>query len=127
MKVMPEDLMDLVVEADAFHRQSTGQPPSHRALWKRVWVEPWFNLLGHFIGAGLLLLPWPLYRRAVQGLNGLMGGRPEENTEAIESQRRDLVTVMLRLREATGRRPAVLVFTSHPDTVGPLAWIRFEL
>ena len=57
---MPEDLLDLIVQADAIRRQQQGIPLSTFPRWKRFWIEPLFNVAGLLFGQGLALLPWPL-------------------------------------------------------------------
>ena len=127
MKVMPEDLMDLVIAADSILRQNRGDEPSHPAYWKRTWIEPWFNLLGWMMGQVLVCLPWPLRWRADQMITTAMGGRPDQAPAQLEAARRDFAALAQRLRDQTGTWPATMVFMSHPATTGALEWLRFEL
>jgi hypothetical protein len=60
-------------------------------------------------------------------MNSILGSNaPEENADLPE---RIAQTVRLakELEQKTGRWPALLVLTSHPETEGPLQWLRFEL
>ena len=127
-RVMPEDLMETVIAADTIRRQMRGEAlsPPH-PLWKRTWIEPWFNLIGYAFGQVLALLPWPLRWRADQRITQWMGARPSATPPQFETLTRDFTTLARRLYAETGQWPATMIFTSHPTTTGPLEWIRFEL
>src|SRR5262249_28731516 len=88
MNVTPQDLMQMVVEADVLRRQGVGEPlPRPVTAWKRSWIEPWFNAIGWWIGAGLRILPWPVRWRADQKIIGWMGARGLDAPDLAVAQR----------------------------------------
>jgi hypothetical protein len=134
-RVTPEDLVNVVVMADDLKRRSMGFQSTRAADWlrqgrpslNRTFVEPFFNVLGLMFGQGLAWTPRPLRRRAIQWLNVRFGRHaPEENPRLTERIREALDQAKM-LQRKTGRWPAVLVLTSHPETTGDLQWLRFEV
>jgi len=56
-----------------------------------------------------------------------MGGQAPEDNPELPGVIRQCVVMAQDLRRLSGQWPAFLVATSHPETVGPLEWLRFEL
>lgn len=127
MKVFPEDLMQSVLIADALHRQRLGEPAQQFKPQQRVWIEPWFNFLGWLMGSLVVVLPRAPYRRVVHRINAWLGGRPDFATPDLADRQAQAVAMAQRLYKETGEWPAMMVLTSHPETVGSLEWLRFEL
>jgi hypothetical protein len=125
---MPEDLMAQVVAADILRRSQAGETSVLRhTRAKRIWLEPWFNLLGLGIGQLLLMLPWALRWRADQKIVAALGARPAESCPSFTPAVLQLIALTERLYRETGQWPAAMVFTSHPPTIGSLEWLRFEV
>ncbi|MFA5976193.1 MAG: hypothetical protein WC859_08540 [Elusimicrobiota bacterium] len=119
--------MATVIAADARRRQAMGWGQARYRPFQRVWIEPWFNVLGALAGFKSRWLPASMRQRFYFFLNRKMAGHaPEENPE-LPRTLSACKTLAHQLQEATGRWPAFLVLSSHPETVGPLAWLRFEL
>jgi hypothetical protein len=127
MKILPEDLMQVVIEADRRRHASQGREKFLYPRWKRVWVEPWFNFLGYLMGQALLTLPWPLRWRADEKIVRWMGARPHAEPARLKTARHEIGEMVKRLQKQTGVLPASFIFTSHPLTTGPLEWLRFEV
>ena len=128
MNGMPEDLMETVIQGDRSRRQLLGQPPHPGySLWKRIWIEPWFNLIGLAVGQWMVWLPWALRWRMDQRIVTWMGARPPAESPDFRSRCREFAAAARRLHRETGVWPAVFVFVSHAPTVGELEWLRFEL
>jgi hypothetical protein len=127
MNVKPEDLMDVVLAADNYRRVRNGYPPCKIKRSRRVWIEPLFNALGWAMGQALVAMPWALRWRADQRIIGWMGARPESASPRLPDVSREIVALAARLTELTGQRPALMIFTSHPETTGDLEWLRFEV
>src|SRR5205807_4825406 len=126
-RATPEDLTNTVVAADALRRQILGQRPARYLPGQRVWIEPFFNLLGFLWGELTLLLPWPQRKPYVQWVVRKMSGHaPEENPE-LPRRIEETLRLSQDLKAKTGRWPALLILMTHPDTEGPLEWLRFEL
>jgi hypothetical protein len=126
-RVFPEDLVNLVIEADTLRREALGGEPSRFKPSQRVTVEPFFNLLGRAFGFAQSLLPWPIRQKADLWLNQKLAGHGPEFNPDLARVTSETVGLAQKVREQTGRWPALLVFTSHPETVGPLEWLRFEV
>src|SRR5687768_12924424 len=103
MKMMPEDLMQTVIAADAIRRKRLGERRMRFARWKRIWIEPVFNLMGSIVGQLLVMLPWPLYWRAVQRINQAMGGRSDSLPSSFSSHREEIGAMAARLHHETGQ------------------------
>jgi hypothetical protein len=126
-KAKPEDLINKVIAADALRRQARGERRARFKPSQRVWIEPFFNLLGLLWGQITLLLPWPLHKPYVQWVVHQMGGHtPIENPE-LPRRMEETVRLARDLKAKTGQWPALLVLMSHPETEGPLEWLRFEI
>ncbi len=134
-KAQPEDLLNTVVEADDLRRRARGQTSTRAALAlksdrltaTRAFVEPFFNVLGHLWAFVMSCMPTPVRRPFVQWINCKMGDyQPVENPD-LSKRIEDTVQLAKELKQKTGRWPALLVLTSHPDTEGPHQWLRFEL
>jgi len=126
-KAKPEDLITTVVAADALRRKSLGLRPGNYHPGQRIWIEPFFNFLGLLWGQMGLLIPWPLQKRYVQWVVHKMGGHsPEENPD-LPRRIQETVQLSKDLKAKTGEWPGLLVVMSHPDTEGPLEWLRFEM
>jgi hypothetical protein len=127
LKATPEDLTNTVVAADDLRRQLLGQRSASYRPGQRVWIEPFFNLLGFLWGELTLLLPWPLRKPYVQWVVRKMGGHPPEDNPDLTSRITETIRLAQDLKARTGQWPALLVLMSHPETEGPLQWLRFEL
>ena len=106
MKIMPEDLKQTVLAADTIRRQHMGERLSRYPAWKRLWIEPWFNLLGIALGQLLASFPWPLRWRADQRINISLGGRVSAQPSGFEIRRQEFAALMQRLvhcREKPGK------------------------
>ncbi len=125
-KPSPEDLIDVVIAADALKRKARNQPPARYRPSQRVWVEPVLNVLGDMWGRLMYLLPWAIRKPYVQWVMRKMSGRPPEINPGVEQCIRQTLELAKSVRQETGQWPALLVVMSHPQTEGPLEWIRFE-
>jgi hypothetical protein len=56
-----------------------------------------------------------------------LGGHPPEANPELPDRIKQTVRLAQDLKAKTGQWPALLVLTSHPETEGPLHWLRFEL
>jgi len=126
-KATPEDLTNTVVAADALRRQMLGQRPASYKPGQRIWIEPFFNLLGFVWSELTLLLPWRLRKPYVQWVVRKMSSHPPEDNPDLPQRTAETVRLAEDLKVQTGQWPALLVLMSHPDTEGPLEWLRFEL
>src|SRR5438046_10100092 len=109
-RVWPEDLMQMVIAADGYRRQLMGQPPRPpHPRWKRMWVEPWFNLIGWSLGQIVAWLPWEWRWRADQRIVEWMGARPSTAQSSLNLSCSDLAAMARRLRQESGQWPAVMV------------------
>lgn len=127
MKVMPEDLMETVVRAALWSAKSGNATTPRHSRFTRRWIEPWFNAAGWMLGQVLASMPWPLRWRGDQAIARALGARPSATPASFEARKRDCVALAGRLHRETGQWPALMVFTSHPPTLGSLEWLRFEL
>jgi hypothetical protein len=122
-----ESLVSFIIKTDALLRRKDQTSPARFRPSQRVWIEPFFNGIGHSVGQLLFLLPAPWRRRAHIWMCGQMAQHaPEAFLEQARYQS-EAVARAQSLYKRTGHWPAVLFLTSHPETVGPLAWLRFEL
>jgi hypothetical protein len=126
-KVLPEQLIDVVIAADSVRRQSIGAPPQRFKPSQRRWVEPFFNMLGLAFGQGMVMLPWALRKPFDIWLCRKMGGHAEEPNPHLAERTAQTVSLAQAIHKKTGQWPAFFILTSHPDTEGPLQWLRFEL
>lgn len=126
-KPRPDHLLDLVVEADSLRRIALKQKLAGIHPWKRVWLEPWFNLVGHVVGGATLLLPPRLRRAFYLWLCPHFGGHGAEFNPQLAERQRQALDLAQKLYAETGQWPAVLLMTSHGDTSGPQQWLRFEM
>jgi hypothetical protein len=128
MKVQPEDLMEMVITADARRNPQVEQTLARRyPRWKRALIEPFFNTVGVLLGQLLAWAPWPLRWRSDRQIAIWLGARPNAQPAEFDQRREELIALARELRQQTGVRPAAFVLTSHPPTVGPFEWLRFEL
>src|SRR5690242_7055778 len=126
-KAMPEDLINLVIAANDLRRPALGLPPTHFNPSQRFLIEPIFTFLGLLVGFMTLALPWPLRKPCVQWVVQSMGGHAPENNPELPRRLSETIHLANDLKTRTGQWPAFLVLTSHPDTEGPLHWLRFEV
>jgi len=56
-----------------------------------------------------------------------MGAHAAEENPDLPRRAAESVALAKKLKMETGRWPAVLLLTSHGDTAGPFAWLRFEM
>jgi hypothetical protein len=134
-KATPEALINAVIVADDLRRRARGLESTRAAValqtgtpsWQRVFVEPFFNVLGALWGQLMYFLPWPLRKRFVQWVNLKLSGHPALEDPKLRERAAETVRLAHLLKTKTGRWPALFVLTSHPDTEGPLEWLRFEL
>jgi len=125
--VLPEHLIDVVIAADAVRRQSIGSPPVRFKPSQRAWIEPFFNSLGIAFGQVMAMLPWVLRKPFDVWICRKMGGHSAEENPELATRITETVEMARGLHEKTGQWPALLILTSHPETEGPLQWLRFEL
>ncbi len=126
-RTTPESLIDLIIKADAIRRRAMGMAPARYKPHQRRWIEPWFNVLGMLFGRAQGLVPWRWRRRLDLWMCRKMAGHaPEENPE-LEPRIAETVALARWLQRETSAWPATLVLTSHPETMGSLQWLRFEL
>lgn len=126
-RVTPEDLVSTLVRADTLRRKHQGQPLSKYRPSQRVFIEPFFNVLGLAFGAFMSALPWPLRARMVQWVNIKMAAHDPEPGPNLPQITQETVRLARDIQDKTRTWPAMLVFISHPDTMGPLQWLRFEI
>jgi len=122
-----ESLVDLVIRADAFLRQKLGMPSSRFRPEQRVWMEPFFNGVGHLVGFSLLALPGSWRDRVHIWICGILAQHAPEAFPDQSIRQKEAIARAQALYEKTGHWPAILFLTSHPQTVGASAWLRFEL
>jgi hypothetical protein len=125
--VTPEDLMNLVIAADTQRRSMKGFPPSKYHPAQRVWVEPLFNFFGNAVGVLINTWPWRWRQSFFLWMCERMSGHASEINPQLPSRVAQSAAMARSLQERTGEWPAVLLLTSHGETVGPHAWIRFEV
>src|ERR1019366_8612705 len=98
-----------------------------RPSWERLFIESFFNVLGLVWGQLMYFMPWSFRRPYVQWIMRKMSHHtPEENPFLAERVAQTL-GLAEEVKSKTGQWPALLILTSHPDTEGPLEWLRFEL
>jgi hypothetical protein len=119
--------VDLVIAADAIRREAMKAEPSRFKPSQRLWIEPFFNFLGRGFGSILLAMPWPWRRPTDLWLNRKLAGHEPEHNPALPAVTEASIKLARRVKEQTGEWPAFFVLTSHPETMGPLEWLRFEL
>lgn len=127
MASFPESYVNSVIRADAFRRQwkpgvaSPDQKNSHS-----LWELP-FNVIGSLFGMGVRFLP-PATRQTFDlWVIRKMAGRPELQDPLVPAHEQRVFELSDWLQQKTGQYPAVLFPTSHADTEGPYAWLRFEV
>ena len=125
--VFPEDLLNTVIAADAIRRRALGMRPGRFRPSQRVWIEPFFNLPGWVWGGFLRALPARLRQPLDLWLCQKMGGHAPEINPELPGRIAEYVERARGLYAQTGQWPAVFILTSHPETEGPQAWLRFEL
>jgi len=125
--VTPEDLVNLVIAADAERRRMMGMAASRYKPSQRIWIEPFFNAAGTVLGAMIRATPIRLRRRILSWLCLRIGGHTPEILPEFAGDQARAVAAAERLLRLTGQRPAVLILTTHAETLGPHAWLRFEL
>jgi len=126
-KATPEDLLNTVIAADALRRRALGQTPARYRPSQRVWIEPFFNVLGHLWAFVMACMPSPVRRPFVQWVNCKMGGYFPIANPDLPQRKEETVRLAQEIKQKTGQWPALLVLTSHPNTEGPHQWLRFEL
>ena len=126
-RVNPEDLVDVIIAADNLRRESLRQPLCQYRPSQRIWIEPFFNLLGMLFGGWMRLLPWPWRRSADLNITLQMSKHPPVAEEQTRMRMTQVTDLAMALRRETGQWPATLILTSHPPTVGPWEWLRFEV
>ena len=94
---------------------------------QRIWIEPWFNVLGILFGKMLDALPSPMRRRTFTAICRRLGGHAPEENPQLASRLQDTVALAKQLQNRTGQWPAMVVLTSHAETMGPDQWLRFEM
>jgi hypothetical protein len=122
-----ERLFQIVIRADGVRRQRLGIPAANESNSKRLWVEPFFNFLGLLLAQMILWIPWPKRGQAHVWVCEKMALHPPEANPALGERQNEAVRLAHELFAQYRKWPAALVVTTHPDTVGPLAWLRFEL
>src|SRR5262245_25613268 len=125
-RASPEDLIDIVTEANSHWRQEHGHSPTHFNASQRIWIEPLFNLLGYVWGTVTRAIPWVLHKLYVHRVVAQMGGHAPEANPALGPRAQETVRLAKELHAKTKKWPALLVAMSHPETEGPLEWLRFE-
>ncbi len=131
----PESLINVVIAADDLRRRARGQPSTRAALSlkegrpprERLLIEPFFNVLGLVWGELMYFMPWSLRKPYVQWVMSQMSHHAPEDNPHLTERISQTVQLAHELKTKTGQWPALLVLTSHPDTEGPLEWLRFEL
>jgi len=126
-RITPEELVDLIIENDARLREQAGKPPIRFTPAQRLWIEPLFNFIGFLIGQLVLFLPWPWVWKVQLWICGKLAGHPPENNPHLAERIQQTVHLSQELHRQTGQWPALLIGTSHPETTGDGAWLRFEL
>jgi hypothetical protein len=134
-KPSPEELLKTVVTADDLRRRARGQTSTRAAValnkegpsFERIYIEPFFNVLGHIWAFFMMAMPAPVRRPFTQWINGKMGGYTPPAAPGLPQRIEETVRLAKELKQKTGQWPALLVLTSHPDTEGPDQWLRFEL
>ena len=113
----PEELMNVLIASESSGRQ--------RSVSR--WLEVPFHIPGLLLAGVLHLLPWKMRIAADFWICGKMGGRTEplspETSDYIEKAK----VLAQRVHTESRHRPAIFVFTTHPPTEGPNAWVRFHL
>jgi len=123
----PEDLVQLIVENDERHRNPPHPFSKTFHVSHRVWIEPLFNLIGQILGRLVLLLTWPTVGRVHRWFCFKLAGSRCENNPQLSRRTQEAVQIAQALYRKKGQWPIVLIGTSHPNTKGANAWLRFEL
>src|SRR5690349_15616991 len=97
----PEDLIDLIIAADALRRTAEGVPQSTFAPWKRLWIEPIFNLAGLGFGQLLKFLPWSLRWRADMRINQALAKGRSATSPDLTRLTSEMVNLAQRLHRET--------------------------
>jgi len=126
-RVLPEDLVNLIIAADNIRRDSLGVPHSNYSHSRRIWIEPPFNILGKAFGQLQRALPWIWRKRVDPWMCQKMGGHAAEDNPRLSGIVAQTVKLTREVQRVTGQWPGVMILMSHPDTEGPLQWLRFEL
>ncbi len=75
----------------------------------------------------MFLLPWCLRKPYVQWVVSAMRNHAPESNPHLEERIQETLHLAEELKRKNGQWPALLVVLSHPETVGPLEWLRFEV
>jgi hypothetical protein len=78
-------------------------------------------------GCFMTLLPWIFRRPLDLWVVEKLGGHPPEKNPQLPTVIQETVALAHELHKKAGHWPAFLILTSHPETTGPLEWLRFEL
>lgn len=103
------------------------RPASRFRPWQRTWLEPPFNVAGLLLGLAMRLLPGAMRARAQVRVCAAMRGHPADPNPQLPLRQAETVQRLRSQAAASGRWPMLLVLTSHPETSGDRAWLRFEL
>src|SRR5436309_12207827 len=126
-RLTPEDLLKTVIAADDLRRKGRGQSSTRAALaldrkgpsWERVFLEPFFNVLGHLWASVMMAMPSSMWRPFVQWVNCKMGHYSAPVNPDLSIRMEETVRLAADLKRQTGQWPALLIFTSQPGSEGP--------
>src|SRR5688572_14807702 len=99
----PEDLMNEVIRADAARRQARGRAPGHFKASQRIWIEPFFNIIGFLWGRLMFLMPWKLRKRYVQWVVRNMGGHAAEENPQLEGRITEVIQLAKGAQKTSGQ------------------------
>lgn len=122
-----EDLIQEVATADKAKRAARGNPPVTFKPNRRSALQSLYNAIGRLWGSLMFFFPWSVRKPYVQFIIRKMGGHAAEPNPELQPRIESTIRLARELERQTGQWPALLVATSHPETEGPLQWLRFEV
>ena len=135
MHETPESLINAVIKADDLRRRARGQASTRAALalasgrrsWSRLFIEPFFNVLGLLWGSLMYAMPWTWRKAYVQWVNLKLAKHAPADDPHLPERIREVLQLAYDSKANSGQWPGLLILTSHPETEGPGEWLRFEL
>src|SRR5690242_18075327 len=112
-KPTPEDLINLVIEADDLRRRGRGLSSTRAARrtlgsQKSLHIEPFFNALGAFWARLIQILPAFYRRPLIQWLNTKMGHYEPKEAPKLAERISETLQLARDVRRTSGTWPALL-------------------
>src|SRR5262249_17247499 len=110
-RATPEDLINTVIRADNLRRRARGQPSTRAAVAlqtgrpssSRLFIEPFFNLLGWLWGSLMYAMPWPLRKAFVQWVNLKMSAHAPAGDPRLAERIQEMLRLAKELKSKSGR------------------------